>query len=133
MVKDQYYGLRHDVWGLGILSFFLFSGRFPFDEDSDEDNKKKILETEPNWKLLERRKLDSRILGLVQGMLIKDPNKRLTIRQVMSNPLFEFMEKTEPKVYSKNFLIFRKKNQSEKLDFQNWIILGKWINYKMLF
>lgn len=103
MIKEQYYGLRHDVWGLGILSFFLFSGRFPFDEDSDEDNKKKILEAEPNWKLLEKRKLDPRILGLVQGMLIKDPSKRMTIRQVMANPLFEYMEKTEPKVRKKKF------------------------------
>lgn len=98
MVKDQYYGLRHDVWGLGILSFFLFSGRFPFDEDSDEDNKKRILEKEPNWKLLEKRKLDPRIIDLVKGMLSKDPSKRLTIRQVMSNPLFQFMEKTKKKV-----------------------------------
>ena len=98
MVRDQYYGLRHDVWGLGVLSFFLFSGQFPFDEDSDEDNKKKILEAEPDWKLLKRKKIDPRIILLIGGMLEKDPSKRLTIRQVMSNRLFEYMEKTELKV-----------------------------------
>lgn len=95
MVKDQYYGLRHDVWGLGILSFFLFSGRFPFDEDSDEENKRKILEKEPDWALLEERQLDPRIVRLVQGMLIKDPARRLTIRQVMGNRLFEFVEQEQ--------------------------------------
>lgn len=95
MVKEQYYGLRHDVWGLGILSFFLFSGMFPFDEDSDEENKKRILNSEPDWKMLEDKKIDGRIIKLVQGMLEKDPGKRLTIRQVMSNKLFEYMERTE--------------------------------------
>jgi serine/threonine protein kinase len=98
MVKDQYYGLRHDVWGLGILSFFLFSGRFPFDEDSDEENKKRILEKDPDWTLLHNRNLDDRIIRLLQGMLEKDPGKRLTIKQVMANKLFQFMEKTESKV-----------------------------------
>lgn len=95
---NKYYGLRHDVWGLGILSYFLFSGRFPFDEDTDEDNIKRILNKEPDWGMLEKKKLDKRIIDLVKGMLIKEPGKRLTIRQIMASKLFEFVEKTDSKV-----------------------------------
>lgn len=98
MVQNKYYGLRHDVWGLGILSFFLFSGRFPFDEDTDEDNIKRILNKEPDWSLLEKKKLDKRIINMIKGMLLKDPGKRSTIRQIMSCKIFEVIEKTDSKV-----------------------------------
>ena len=129
MVRNEYYGLRHDVWGLGILTYFLFSGRFPFDEDTDEDNIKRILNKEPDWGLLRKKKLDPRIIELIKTMLIKEPGKRATIRQIMSNKLFEFVEKTEPKVECNA----RKSRQSGRSDFPSWIILRKWTRCRMQF
>ena len=101
MINYKYYGLRHDVWGLGVISYFLFAGKFPFEGEADPDICEKVLNEEPDWKILNDRKVDSKIIKLIHGMLIKNPSMRLTIRQVMNNKLFEILEKEERKVINK--------------------------------
>ena len=93
MVNNQYYGLRHDVWGLGILSYFLFSGTFPFDGETDEDISNKIKNDEPNWEIFYKKQLSPKIIQLMQGMLVKEPGKRFTIKQAMASSVFKYLEK----------------------------------------
>lgn len=42
MLLNKYYGLRHDVWGLGILCYYLFCGKFPFSLDKIDKISKQI-------------------------------------------------------------------------------------------
>ena len=95
MINNKYYGLRHDVWGLGIISFFLFAGVFPFEGSNSAEICKKILYDEPDWDILYKRNVDPKIIELIQFMLLKDPNKRATIRQVMNNKIFSIFHKQE--------------------------------------
>lgn len=98
MIRNDYYGLRHDVWGLGVLTYFLFSGQFPFSGTSDAEVCENILKSAVDWAPFKNRIVDSKIGELVKGMLAKNPSRRLTIRQVMSHGLFRFLEKEESKV-----------------------------------
>ena len=98
MLEEKYYGLRHDVWGMGVLAFFLFSGKFPFKGETNKNTFDDILNKSPDWELLKDRRIDSKIILLIRGMLEKDKNKRLTIRQVMNNTLFRYLSEQELKV-----------------------------------
>jgi serine/threonine protein kinase len=91
----QYYGLRHDVWGLGIVAYFLFAGHFPWDGETDVDICDAIIKEDLNIESLKDRKVDSKIIECINGMLLKDKNKRFTIRQVMSHKMFEAFHRQE--------------------------------------
>lgn len=71
--------------------------------ETTEEICKKILNDTPDFEIFKERRVDSKILLLVKGMLIKEPSKRLTIRQVMAHELFQFLEKEEQKVHLKLF------------------------------
>jgi serine/threonine protein kinase len=103
MILEKYYGLRHDVWGLGILCYVLFAGKFPFKGDTIPEICESILNDEPDFDLLRDRRVDTRIVSMIKGMLIKDPSKRSTIREVMANKIFSILELEESKVG--NFII----------------------------
>jgi serine/threonine protein kinase len=104
MIKKEYYGLRHDVWGLGVFTFFLFSGTFPFEGVSPGDTCDKVLNSEPDWSCFKERKIDNSIIKLIKGMLIKDPNKRLTIREIMKYHLFNDKKKADEVMFLLKFL-----------------------------
>lgn len=95
MFNNKYYGLRHDVWGLGILSFMILANEFPFDGKNEIEIKDQVLNKEPNWSLLEDKKISQPIIFLIQKMLIKDPSKRATIKQVINSKLLQGFKKKE--------------------------------------
>ena len=95
MIEEKYYGLRHDVWGLGVLAFFLFAGKFPFDGETDMEICEDILKNEPDWETLIKRKVDPKIIKLIKGMLIKKAGSRFTIRQAMGSKVFKYLEQEE--------------------------------------
>ena len=94
MIKMKYYGLRHDVWGLGVLAYFLFCGEFPFKGNNELDLHDSILKDEPDWSLFKKKEIGPTIVMLIKKMLLKDPNDRATIRQIInSKVLLKFKEK----------------------------------------
>ena len=98
MINYKYYGLRHDVWGLGIITYFLFAGEFPWDGETDVDICESIIKDDLNLDIMKKRKVDSKIIDCIHGMLLKDPSKRLTIKQVMAHKAFVSFHKEEAKV-----------------------------------
>jgi serine/threonine protein kinase len=98
MIDYKYYGLRHDVWGLGILTYFLFAGQFPWDGENYIKTCDAIQKEPLNLDILKKRKVSSKIIDCIQGMLLKDPSKRLTIKQVMSHKMFQVFHKQDDKV-----------------------------------
>ena len=98
MINYEYYGLRHDVWGLGIITYFLFAGLFPWNGENELEICDAIIKEDLDLEPLKDRKVDSKIIECINGMLSKYKNKRLTIRQVMSHKMFEAFHRKEKEV-----------------------------------
>ena len=118
MIENKYYGLRHDVWGLGVVAFFLFAGFFPFDGEDDHEICDKVLNVEPNWKPLYKRKVDLKIIELLKSMLTKNPSLRITIRKAMDSKVFKILDKDKKLVtyldyFTFDYLIKQHRNKFE--------------------
>lgn len=98
MLRRQIYGFRHDVWSLGVLTYFLFAGRFPFEADNDIQVREQILKTEPNWELLAQRKVPGSVVRLIKKLLIKNSLDRPTARKLIKSDVFDIVRANESKV-----------------------------------
>lgn len=78
MLKEEgYFGQTVDIWALGVVVYFLMSGRFPFGGVSD-DLEKRILRFEPNLVSF----FDEDLSFMVMRMLDKNFKKRPSSLQV---------------------------------------------------
>ncbi|QEU62559.1 Hsl1 [Kluyveromyces lactis] len=91
----KYHGSPSDVWSCGIILFALLTGHLPF---NDDNVKKLLLKVQsgkyqmPQWLSVEAKDLISRIL-------VVDPNRRITIDQILQH---ELLTKYDQKSRSKS-------------------------------
>lgn len=72
-----------DMWALGIILYYCFSGYFPFDsENSTSELASKIL----FGKLEFCDNMDHNVRSLLHGLLRKNPHKRMTCIEAMRHP-----------------------------------------------
>jgi eukaryotic-like serine/threonine-protein kinase len=67
---------RTDIWAFGCLLYELLTGRAPFAGETLSDTIARILEREPEWRLLPSA-TPANIQRLLQRCLQKDPKQRL--------------------------------------------------------
>ncbi|OAD67423.1 hypothetical protein PHYBLDRAFT_118276 [Phycomyces blakesleeanus NRRL 1555(-)] len=79
-----YDGSASDIWSCGIILYALLSGHLPFDDDNIRQllNKVKV----GKYKMPEHFSDDAK--DLIQSILVIDPAKRLTMKQVQDHPWF---------------------------------------------
>ena len=133
--EKGYKGFPIDIWSAGIALYIMLSGTLPFSvkkEDSlldiDNNNKKKNMALKQAIMFSQPKKIEkisSNAKNLLHGLLNKDPNKRLTIEQILNHPWLKEDEndlnnskmhlftKAEIIMLSKTYIDYRKANMDE--------------------
>ena len=86
VLLGQPYSFSCDVWGIGALMTVLLSAKLPFFDEDRKERKRRVC-TEPlDLEACEyMANLSQPAKDLVTGMLIKDPEQRLTVEQILAH------------------------------------------------
>ncbi|GKV26966.1 hypothetical protein SLEP1_g36175 [Rubroshorea leprosula] len=83
--KRGYDGSKADIWSCGVVLFVLLSGYLPFQHENVMKMYRKIFKAEfefPPW-------ISSDARRLISKLLVPDPEKRISIAEIMRNPWFQ--------------------------------------------
>ena len=107
MLEGKAYTEAIDIWGLGVFLYELLHGDAPYGEETgmpekvDYILKGKEIDFHPD--------LSDEVIDLIKSILKKNPEERLTIREIFSHP---WMKKHE-KVYNLNIKSFLWENSKQ--------------------
>ena len=80
----RYDGYKIDIWACGVILFAMLCGYLPFENKDNNILFKKILECKVKFpEYLSKESKD-----LISKILVKDPNKRLSIKEIKNHPFY---------------------------------------------
>ncbi len=87
------YGKAADIWNIGVILYLVRRGRLPFDGETKQDVIFSTLYTKLDYANdAIFSKASPLQISLLQGMLEKDPQKRLTAKEILAHPWMVEME-----------------------------------------
>lgn len=88
------YDTQIDIWSLGIIIYYMLSGKLPFDCDNctEEEMAKMTVYNEVKFNNEEWSKVSKEGLDLIRKCLNKDPNKRIKINEFLKSDWFKMNE-----------------------------------------
>lgn len=101
ILEKGYSGFKADIWSLGILCYICLTGSVPFRGEKIEELQQSILKDQVSWK--NQAYVSAQMKELVEGMLVKDPSKRLSSKDLMERlKLQNKLECLEEEGYNKD-------------------------------
>ncbi|KAI9122264.1 hypothetical protein K1719_006953 [Acacia pycnantha] len=88
-VLKKFYGQECDVWSAGVIIYILLSGLPPFWGESEITIFKQVLEEDLDLVSEPWPSISASAKDLLRKMLVKNPKKRLSAREVLSHPWFQ--------------------------------------------
>ena len=89
VLKKDPYSFSADVWSLGCMIHALLSGSLPFDAEKSAETIKMTLEDPLVFTLPVMRALDTTAKDLIQQLLKKKPNQRISLNNAIKHSWFD--------------------------------------------
>eukprot|EP01097_Dermamoeba_algensis_P000143 TRINITY_DN1050_c0_g1_i2.p1 TRINITY_DN1050_c0_g1~~TRINITY_DN1050_c0_g1_i2.p1 ORF type:complete len:363 (-),score=106.35 TRINITY_DN1050_c0_g1_i2:267-1355(-) len=86
LICDSPYDKSVDMWSIGVILYILLCGYPPFFADNDPALFKKIMDVDYNFDGEEWDSVSDLAKDLIQKLLTKDPNVRMTASQMKEHP-----------------------------------------------
>ncbi|CAG9335309.1 unnamed protein product [Blepharisma stoltei] len=109
------YGKECDIWSIGVMTYFLLIGKFPFPGRSLHDQFKNILKGEfctnsPSWASISPEAQD-----FISKMLVLNPDNRITATQALNHDWFKSINTKSHTIDKKIFHSIKKYKDKGKL------------------
>jgi serine/threonine protein kinase len=88
MVKGNQYTDAADIWSTGVMLFAIVGGYLPFDDDNVQRLLQKIVYTDIRYPSF----FSPQLTDLLQKMMCKEPDRRITIDMIKNHPWFSQAE-----------------------------------------
>lgn len=110
IIERKRYTNSIDIWSLGIIIYAITFGKLPFENKNYSLLFKIITTADPNYPL--NTKVSSNLVDLIQKMLIKNPEHRITIDEIKSHSFFAnyFDQNNQLLYHDTNYLNYLKQN-----------------------
>ncbi|VWU50087.1 calcium-dependent protein kinase, putative [Hepatocystis sp. ex Piliocolobus tephrosceles] len=80
------YTMSSDIWALGVMVFFMLTGRYPFEGKNTPKVVDEILNKNINWKDKEFSSLSVEAVDFLKRLLERNEKKRMTANQALNHP-----------------------------------------------
>jgi len=88
LIRQPYYGVKADVWAVGICLYILFTGLQPFRADSTKELYTKIFRSPVFQNPMKFSYVSNDCKGLIKWILAKDPALRPNIKDIQDSDCF---------------------------------------------
>ena len=86
-IKGEY-DEKCDMWSIGVILYYILSGKFPFTGNSNFEIFEKIQKSEPVFKNL-FKDVSQNAIDFIKKCLVKNPNERPSAKECLSHPWLE--------------------------------------------
>lgn len=119
------FSFESDVWSIGVILFFMVTGKQPFHGRNREDVFERILKGKYDASLLSKVKCSNELKDLIKKMLVVEPKKRLTIASCLEHPWITHNKKEDIKIDKDILLALRNFNQNNLLQKEILYVMAK--------
>mgnify|MGYP002860708293 CR=1 FL=1 len=93
LIQNLPYNLEIDIWSLGVIIYYIFTGCYPFTGKTEDEIEENILEENVEFKDGEWETISDKVKDLIQKCLEKNPEERINIKQFIDHPWFQILNK----------------------------------------
>ena len=93
LIQNLPYNLEIDVWYLGVIIYYIFTGCYPFKGKTEDDIEENILEENVEFKDGEWEVISDNVKDLITKCLEKNPDERINIDEFIKHPWFQILNK----------------------------------------
>ena len=93
LIQNLPYNSEIDIWSLGVIIYYMFTGCYPFRGKTEDEIEENILEQNVEFKDGEWEIVSDKVKDLIQKCLEKNPEERININEFICHPWFQILNK----------------------------------------